>query len=971
MSAITSATFVGRQGELASLGSAVAGPDRKTTTWLVGGEAGVGKTRLLQEFVARQDTDRVAIAIGGCIPSGRGSLPFVGIIEALRGLCGQFEPDEVSGAIRLAPELGLLVPEAAVLASPDASLESGDGPLRLFEAVQNVITRLAEIRPVCLVIEDLHWADRSTRHLVMFLVHNLAGSKARLIGTYRSDEMSRTHPFRPLLAELDRSPHVEHIVLEPFDAIELSTFAASILEKAPTALVLEELAERSGGNAFFAAEILDALLAGRHTVRPELADLILAKVESLSRESQELLRLMSAGGGPVKDELLETVADLSIDDVAFALREAIEHRVIVLSADGLLRFRHALMQEAVYATLLPRERQRAHARYADALFSNPNLSATKASCEAELAWHYREARDFDRALRASVAAARCSVAVLAFSEALQHLEGALELWDEIDSASDLAGMGHVDMLRWTADLADATGDYPRAAQFQRAAIAESGDRPERERALLHLRLGRFLQSSGHATESLAEYERALAAVPPDPPSPERALVLAGYGQQLMLSLRSDEGVEVMTEAIEIARATKARHTEGSALNSLGSILLHNGHQDEGVALLQEGLEIAREESAPSEQMRAYVNLVGGLNEAGNLVEAERIGREGVEVAALLGHERGHGFFIAANLAETLSEMARWDEARLLIASMKRPEGLLPESWLLHHTVDRMLRQGDIDAATRVLGEADLRARLDPQIVPPYWIRVADLSLSTGDLDRCRIAVVRGLETAEVLSHILTLRLKAIERCALTIDGGGERGMAQEQAAAQLDEMERVVASKLDSSDTKSFRIHALLMQARAETALLRGDDSVALWAEVAATWGLGSFAWHRARALYGLGIALLRRGDRAEAAVALEECRNTASEIRAIPLGEASRRLMEQSGLLGHHEDDDAHESLFTQRELDVLRLLAEGGTNRRIGDELFISPKTVSVHLSRIYRKLEVENRTEAAAAARRAGHV
>lgn len=972
MSAIR-ATFVGRRREVASLLAAVGGDRRDVTTLLIGGEAGVGKTRLLEELGRRIDGTTAATAVGGCIPTAHGTLPYVAITEALTALCRQFDREAVMAITDDHAEVARLLPDWSRRGRAGlVSVDDGAAQLALFDSVARLIVRLAGIRPVCIVVEDLHWADASTRDLFVFLVHHLAGSSATLVGTYRSDEMSRSHPLRGVVAELDRSPRVEHMILQPLDAAEIGALATDLLDEPPSTRVLDDLVDRSGGNAFFAIELLDALATGRRAVRPELSDLILSRIEKLGERTQEVLRLLAVGGASVRDELLATVVDDDLRDIDAALREAVEHQVVVIGDDGALRFRHALMQEAVYTTLLPRERQRAHARFAQALADDTRLSVCCGPAEAELAWHLREARDFERALVASEAASRSSEAVLAFSEASRHVEDALEMWDDADDPVGLLGTSHRELLVRAAELADRAGDYPRAVQYQRSAIEEAADEPDLERALLHAHLGRLLQSNGQAADSLAEYRRAVAIVPALPPTPERAEVLAGLGQQLLLTMNSDEALTALTEAIRIAVETGARRTEGHALNTLGTLLLHGGLHDRGVEMLHDALRIAREVSSPADVMRVYVNLTGGLQVAGDLAESERFGREGLEIARRYGQEAGYGFFIASNLCETLAEIGRWEEALELARGMKRPDSRLTHTWTLHHSVTIALRRGELDEARRLLDAVDAGCldQVDPQVAFVYWWASATLAAATGDLDRARRAIEQGLTSSQVYSEQIAMHASA---AAIDADAA-RRGLSTgDEARTQLAAMEALVRERSGAPDARARRARALVEETRAEVVELDGGDAASHWRRAVGEWDDGGFRWHRARALCRLGSVLLRDGERSRAVAVLEESASIAEELGAHPLAREARELLAHAGLAGRDPTavDRPAGTGLTDRELAVLELLAEGRTNRQIGEALFMSPKTASVHVSRILQKLGVENRTEAAAAGRRAGLV
>ncbi|MEM8904907.1 MAG: AAA family ATPase [Actinomycetota bacterium] len=948
--------LIGREAELALLIDVAAGRADRSAV-LLGGDAGMGKTRLVEEL-HRRVPDEVVLAVGACIHTAHGSLPLVAVTEALRSLRPEIGPVVAELPGHAVAELGALVPELVPGGSAGRALRDDERTTyRLFDAVRAVLSSLAAHRPVCLVLEDLHWADPSTRDLLTFLVERGIGDGFSLIGTYRSDDLSRTHPLRPVLAELDRSRRVRHVTLRPFDDTELARFAASRLGGAPSARLVDDLADRSSGNVFYASELLDAMRDGQRSVRPELADLLLARVDAASPDAQRLLRLVAVAGESVRDELLELVLEPDADDVLDALGEVVEQRLLVVGDDGRMRFRHALMQEAVHQGTLPRERRAIHRRFADVLALRPDLASSSLGASAELAWHHREARDLAAALEASVDAARAAAAVPAFSEALEHVRSLLELWDDVDDAEQRAAMAHADVLRWAADLAHDVGDSPQAVIYQRSAIAALADAPPAQRGLLHERLGRFLQAAGRADDAIVEYESAVELVT-EPTSRERAVVLAGYGQQLMLTLRHAEAVVALEEAIEVARRIGDRRIEGHALTSLGSMYLHEGRAALGHGLLREAAEIARAEGAHGELLRTYVNVVSGLVDVGDLAAAERYAVEGLREAAELGHE---SFFIGANLVFVLTERGRWDEAAAVSDTLRRPEGHLPHLWLAHSSSDRAFWSGDLDGAARALDGSEPAAGwyVEPQLVPMHWARRAAVAIERGDTSAARDALERGLAVVVTLPQELELRLHAVEA-----------EMAADDAAAvatHLDAVERLIEERFDPDDTGAHRVLALSAEAAAHRAELVGTDPVEHWLEAVGHWEASACLVREHRCRLRLGEARLRAGDRAGAEGTLRSVVEAASALGPTLTGAAAQRLLDHAGLGSVGESGSAE--LLTARERDVLVLVAEGRTNRQIGDRLFISPKTASVHVSRILHKLGVENRTEAAAAARRAG--
>ncbi len=970
------AAFIGREDELSTLARAVE-DHAEARTWLIAGEAGVGKTRLVEELINTTSADAVSFGRGACIHTAHSALPFVSVAQAIEALLGRFDRTDVDPIVAALPELGRVLPDV-LSASPTAATTEGpiawSNPeptqLPVFHAIGALLQALAEIRPVCIVLEDLHWADPSTRDLVLYLADRLVGTRATLLVTYRNDELHRAHPLRGVVADLDRRRAVGHITLGPFNDEELRQLAVERLGRIPAARTLAAVADRSQGNAFFAGELLDAIARGADSIRPELSSLILARVDALSPAAQQVMRIVAVGGESVREELLEVVAELDVDELTACLHDSVDQQVLIVGADGTLRFRHALVQEVVYATLLPRERQRVHARYAAALEAHAERSAIRGGSPAELAWHYRESRDPTRAAPAFMSAADVAESQLAFAEALSQLEAVLDIWDDLDSPVSLLGTTRDALGRRAAACAFASGDPVRAALLQREAIEVADEPTATESGVADAQLGRYLWASGRAGEALDVLRRAAERVPAEPPTAERARVLAGLGQNLMLATERDEAERVLWSAIDVARSTGSRRVEGHALNSLGSVLAHNGRYREGAAMLDEALAIAEGEDDIHERLRTYTNYSSAMHAAGYLDECERMARTGLDVAAGYGEEGiFSAFFITSNLADVLRDRGRWDEAAAALALARRPEGQLSAMWGVQKGVVVTIRRGEYDEAHRVLDQIDPETAhaIDPQMLLDYWPNACELAMAEGDTPGAHEAIGRGLAQPLILPVAMALRVRRLELAARSSPRDGQL------ATDQLADLERLIDAHVVDIDGEP-RVAALLAEGRAHhaTAVDRPDHD--LWRAAVDAWERAGFVWETARTRYQLGQAALRAGERAAARDELAAVVTVASKLGATPLASAAQQLLQHAGLDRNDDDvsgDDTNVSPLTDRELDVLRLVADGCTNKQIGEQLYISAKTASVHVSRILAKLAVDNRTEAAAAARRAGLV
>jgi predicted ATPase len=348
--------------------------------------------------------------MGSCVELGGEGLPFTPLADALRSLVQVTPAEELYAFLGPArSELARLVPEL----DPDAALSAAalgeGGTARLLELVLGVVQRLASDRPLLLVIEDLHWADRSTLDLVTLLVRALRDLRVLVVVSFRSDELHRGHPLRPLVTSWERVRSVQRVELERFSADEVAAQLEGILGSPAPAHLLELVYDRSEGNAFLVEEIVGAVQSGADAnhLPVSLRDVLLARAERLSPFTQGLLRVAAAGGRSVPDRLLAAVAAVDEPGLDSGLREAVEHHLLVVDQTGHgYEFRHALTRDAIYGDTLPRERVRIHAAYADALSEDPALAESDATVAAALALHWSAALDLPRAVPACVEAAR-------------------------------------------------------------------------------------------------------------------------------------------------------------------------------------------------------------------------------------------------------------------------------------------------------------------------------------------------------------------------------------------------------------------------------------------------------------------------------------------------------------------------------------------------------------------------------------
>jgi DNA-binding CsgD family transcriptional regulator len=981
------APFVGRAEELGRLGevvAAVAGGQPRTVR--IGGEAGVGKTRLLAEVQAGAAAAGALVLAGGCIPVGDGALPFACFSQALRRLSRVLDSDaldEVVGPWR--SDLARIVPG---LGEPAGAEQS---PARLFELLLGLLERLAARSPVVLVLEDLHWADQSTVDLLRFLVAGLRDGAIGLVGTYRSDELDRRHPLWLLLVELSRDPAVERLELARFGREDLAELLAGILGTPPPTPLLARVLDRSDGNPLFAEELLAAEQRGGG-LPGTLQELLLARIEALPAAAQQAVRVAAVAGRQVRHQLLAAACGLPEPALLAALREAVARQVLAAAEDG-YAFRHALLQEVTYADLLPGERSQLHRTLATVLAAEPGLAGgTPTETAAELATHWYHSHDLARALPALVDAGLAAARAAAFAEALRHFERALDLWDQLPEVAATLPLDQAGLLEQAAKAADLAGSPQRAVALVRRALdrLDPAAGPVR-RGLLTAALARYLWTSGES-HALDVFAQAVQLIPAEPPSPERAWVLARHAQALVLASRPRDAHARAAEALDVATRVGAVREAGWAHTFLAATLLTVGGDVQQALAHGDAARRAAEETGDVELLAMTVTFSPQVLEAaGRVEEALALVVDGIAALRGRGLDRHARAFLCGLASYLAFRLGRWTEAERYSQEALDTAGQGVSR--LHALLWRArleLGTGEEDAAAARLEEVRRRLGTEPPL--QFACRLAEvggqLALAQGRPADARTAVAEGLaqvegsEDEEELRGLLVVGMRA-EADLATAPGARAAGDAEASRASGIlaarrrgAELLALLDRLLQGSDRPEPSTLACAALVRAEHTRLEGRPDPARWEEAAARYddlGDGYAAayarWRQAEAL------LAGRGSRPAAARTLRAAHQAAARLGAGPLARETELLAKRARLdlteREAHAKAQAPANRFglTAREHEVLVLLAEGRTNPQIAGALFISPKTVGIHVSNILAKLGVTGRVEAATVAQRAG--
>jgi DNA-binding CsgD family transcriptional regulator/tetratricopeptide (TPR) repeat protein len=1047
--------FVGRADELATLQAAVDDArSGRTAAVFVGGDGGIGKTRLLAEFAASVDSASAAVLRGACIDINNGP-PFWPLIDALRRLLREPEVEWAHEAIapwrrqlhdafpaaewavpaRLAPTqpepsedhpvhpdhpVRVLRALPASLPTADETAGAGDGAERMptLELLFRVLTSLAGHRPLVLVIEDLHLADRSTRDLLVYLLASLSHEPILLVGSYRTDEVERGAPLRALLDELRRHSLVRRFELRPLSEQDVLVLVDGALGDEAAPGLAGRVWELSRGHPLFAEEILHASVAlpgGVAHIPADLRDLLADRVAALPTAAQQVVRAVAAGEEPVDHRLLLAVVDLPEADLLAALRAAIDGCVLADDPGGAgYRFRHVLIKHVVYGNLLQGERLGLHRSHALAIAASPGVAD---SAKGLLAHHWQHAEDWPRAFAATVEAARRAERLHAFAEAYRYWAGSLDLHERTGDAD--GGLDRATLLDNAARAAHLCGEHDGAVGLMATRLELAGG-PAVDGALRH-RQAQYLLAAGRVREAVEAYRDAAAAFSGSGGGTlEQADTLAGYAEVLLLTGRYGESRDEAERALALANAAGSRSGMVQALAALGYSKAFLRDHDAGLGDLRRALKIAEATTGrPEDVGRTFMHLAellsGPLN---RLAEGVRVALEGAGRVDALGVGRTFGVSLRAIAVNGMFRLGQWRETEQVVADALawRPTG----SQAVEIRLARcriLVGQGrfaeahaDLDAAEALTVEA-----VGPRYKAPLVTLRAGLALFEGRYEDAREAVALGLDVAEagsddtwVLAPLVWHGLRA--EAEDNHETRRRRGQDDAFVRRLRGHVEHLQAK--NSAPVVTDGVRGYVDLCAAEMAKVDGAADPAAWARAAETWEHLANPYPAAYARLQQAEALFAERTRnAEATRHLVQAYWAACRLGAVPFRRQAEALAARARIpltppaadanfavttaidasavtdtgvasatlasrpvgqrpagrapAGQGSRAQEHTVLqrLTGREFAVLKEIADGRTNRQIATKLFISEKTVSAHVSHILNKLEVRTRVQASA--------
>ncbi|HET7703052.1 MAG TPA: AAA family ATPase [Candidatus Limnocylindrales bacterium] len=999
----SSPVIVGRDEELNRIARAleVAASGRPVLV-VIRGEAGIGKSRLVHEAIARARAAGSPILHGACLELDGDGLPYLPLVEALRGLVRDTPParlTELLGPAR--SDLAALLPDLAAPGSagdgaPAARHDSAADRARLFERLLGFLGRLGAETPALAVVEDVHWIDPSTRDLITFLARNVTTERVVTLLTCRTDDLAPGHPVLTWLAEVGRAPGAIRLELDRLGRDDIVRQLDAIEGATVPAEVVDAVWRRSAGHPLFAEELLASASAG-DSQPPSLVEILMARVATLDGDTLAIVRAMAVVGRPVGDRLIGRLVTRSAAEVGAALREATARGVLVGLDGGRHGFRHELLREVVEGELSSGERRELHERLARELEADPTLGDdSPAGAAGDLARHWAAAGRPVEAHRAAIAAAAEAEAVHAFADAHRLLERAIGLEPLLppDAAPDAAA--RVEVRRRAADAADLDKQLDRAQELLREAIDMVDATAEPVLAgMLRSRLGYLMWSSGDAEGALLEHRQAVALVPEAPPSTERAHVLGALGGALMGLGRWAESKPVCEAAIACAVEIGSAGEEGRARSMLGTDLVALGEVEAGLSEHREAHRLAAG--------RPELFVVTGHNLGLNLLAADRL-EEALDPAAAAreaardaGMERRFGMDLAALTADILLRLGRWDDAERAVGEGLAIDPRGPGTPYLAAIRGRLLaRRGASAAAADVLGAID-RGLLDPDTHVFVVTVAAEAALLAGRADVASAEIAAGLAHLEWNDvfwgmPLVCLGLRAAAEAAEeAIAARDEQRLATIRAAAEP------LRAALDGYRRRATTLSGVAWLATGDAELARIDGSTRPepWAAAIGAWGAGLDPLEAAYARYRFAEAGLRSsGVRADVSAELVAAWRSMAALGCSPLQAQLETLARRariplvpgdqpvevaeteapaaaSARAGAAAAGRAATHGLSAREIEVLRLVAAGRSNGEIAEELFITRKTAGVHVTHILDKMGVSNRVEAAMAGVRLGLV
>jgi DNA-binding CsgD family transcriptional regulator len=931
------------------------------------GEPGVGKTRLVTEAAdAMAATHEVLWARFPRFSSQ--ATAFLPVAQALSRWSTTASDAACAAVFADAGDLAAIMPDLG----PSGPVDGG----RLTSLLTTVIHRIGHVRPLVLVADDLQWADSSSLDLLAYLVAGFGpGQQLAILATYRDTELGEGHRFNEWIADMRRMPRVTVAAVGRLDRGDTADLVHVLTADTPTGRGgpdVDAIYERSLGNPYLA----ELLVADPATVGgSNLEEAMLASWHRLGKADRTLTQILAIGGRPVPIEVLVDLAgrsglppDATVRGVATAQAAG-----LVVRHGDTVWFRHPLLAEVIAGTLSPPAARALHADYIKALEEGTGLPAHVRS--SLLALHHQEAGHFTAAFTWSLTASADAAAMHATAEESEHLQRACRLWDDADEEARVATGDRMDLLERACRAALRAGHRGAAQALAQDAIRTVDRTGDPLRAVRLMYTFRYLTDRQQTHQ--ADLDHAVAV--------HELAAQCGPSEQLALALCYRSGAEMwcgVPGAETRADAAIAMADQiGSPLALAHAHLVRSQFHWSSPAGAQEAVtawEVLRARGDLLDWAMDNVKVMNCLEGIGQ----DAVIDHGLRVLADLAAAGAPalGGVPGAILAHSLLRVGRWDEAKEVVrANMAHQQEPKFAAATRCTAAQLSAREGDLDAARNHLARAiELDSTLDPLGSFVSMARV-EIRWSSGDLTGAVEAALADIPRVAPLDpdHADELALWCLRSIADLAESrrAPDRAPGVLPSLARLDLARTVIAAEPAASagqDNLHLAMATLIAAERARCTA--GTDQIQRWRAARDAASEASLAWESGWAGYQLGRALLvERGHRQEATESLRTAYAAMARLGAKPLAERIRSVGAQAHLPIDETATLASIDLvdrpsweppgITGREREVLAQIITGRTYAEIARDLFISRKTVSVHVSNLLRKTGTTNRIELAA--------
>ena len=948
--------------------------------FFVRGEAGSGKTHLVKTMCEQAARNGCTVLWGRCVHFGAVESPYLPLVNALEGWIETAEPverDQVLAAVDGVAEL-----------LPSLELPAPVRPVRLLSVLDGLVHAIASRGPTVFVVDDLQWADPASRDALAYLIAGFRSQRLLLLATLRDEQLPIGDPTHGWLADLQRLPSVHEVRLDRLTRDETERQIALLVGGAPHPHLVDAVQGLTGGNAYFTELLVTGLTPDDDRLPDDLPtalqQALLAAWHGLNPATREIVRLLAVAGRPSRaDDLAKMAADHGIgaDDVPSALAEASDRGIVVAQGADVCWLRHPLLADVLYGTLAPGEAASIHAAWAKVLEAGSRSGIDELRRQADLARHYEGSHQLAASFDASLRAADLAQHAKALREEATHLNRARRLWPSANEP-----LAEADLLQRVARASFLVGDSDASlAALSRALdLVDANTEPLRASRLLIDWSGARSMTDAIEGGTVADVRRAVELARPHPDSTEyaealaelstaeywandvpaaqehaeqalkaarrsgsnKALGMAYAAQAAAFFAREERSDHATKEAVRYARMSDDVTTTEIAFITRGNCLADRGRLEEVVENEAEAVRFAIDAGALSFAALQAAFLTRDLLALGRVADSRLVVREGLSHTGLPNagaHVRLSAALLSVRIGDLDVAQMHLERAQELIPNLEHRRWLAAPPIMVEYLLARREPQAAFDLLSRTFTDQTVDPFFSGEVL--IWGARAAADLAEMARDRHDTAALGTARAA--LDELVTLRAKLPHQ---PFEPLVPEDKVQPALQALFEAETQRCAAQAPTSDAWRTATQ------RCEVAGMRWEQAIASW-----RWAQALLAEDASQSTIAAPLrSAYRFATEAEAALLQRDIEALAASCR-IPLDEPVQPSKPEIGAVPFNT--------LTKREYEVLSYLVAGRTYAEIAEALFISEKTVSVHVSNLLRKTGTTSRREVSALALRTG--